>query len=417
MRGAGLPGVAESPAAWLRLALAMVLSTLGGVGMWSVVVVLPTVQTEFGVARGAASLLYTLTMLCFGVSGIAMGRLSDRFGVVIPVAVGSAMPGAGYLAAGEASTLWQFALAQGVLIGAGSAATFAPLLAHISLWFVRRRGIAVAIFASGSYLAGVVWPPVVEHFIATSGWCATYASIGAFCLATMLPLTLWLRRRPPLHDDPASAVPLRAKVPARAAALGLSPGALQLLLVLAGLGCCVAVSMPQVHLVAYCSDLGYGPARGTEMLSLMLACGIASRLLFGVICDRIGGLRTLLLGSSLQCVALFLFLPFDGLASLYVISALFGFFQGDIVPSNAIIVREYFDRAEAGARRHGDHRDAVRHGARRLALGRDLRPHRLVSRRVLERHRLESSQPVDRGVARAACVRATGARDRPARRT
>ncbi|HEX7328555.1 MAG TPA: MFS transporter [Casimicrobiaceae bacterium] len=349
-RGASAPGVAESPAAWLRLTVAMALSTLGGVGMWSVVVVLPTVQTEFGVARGAASLPYTLTMLCFGASGIAMGRLSDRFGIIVPVAVGSAMLGAGYLAAGEASTLWQFALAQGVLIGAGSAATFAPLLAHVSLWFVRRRGIAVAIFASGSYLAGVIWPPIVEHFIGTAGWRATYAGIGAFCLVTMLPLTLWLRRRPPLHDDHASSVPLRAKAPARAAALGLSPGTLQLLLVLAGLGCCVAMSMPQVHLVAYCSDLGYGPARGAEMLSLMLACGIVSRLSFGVICDRIGGLRTLLLGSSLQCVALLLFLPFDGLVSLYVISALFGLFQGGIVPSYAIIVREYFDRAEAGAR-------------------------------------------------------------------
>jgi MFS family permease len=108
--------------------------------------------------------------------------------------------------------------------------------------------------------------------------------------------------------------------------------------------------MPQVHLVAYCSDLGYGPARGAQMLSLMLACGIVSRLVFGGICDRIGGLRTLLLGSVLQGTALLLFLPFDGLVSLYVISALFGLFQGGIVPAYAIIVREFFDRSEAGAR-------------------------------------------------------------------
>jgi MFS family permease len=133
-------------------------------------------------------------------------------------------------------------------------------------------------------------------------------------------------------------------------ALGLSPNALQALLIVAGLACCVAMSMPQVHLVAYCGDLGYGAARGAQMLSLMLACGVVSRLVSGAICDRIGGLRTLLLGSVLQGTALLLFLPFDSLAQLFVVSALFGLFQGGIVPSYAIIVREHFPAAEAGGR-------------------------------------------------------------------
>ncbi len=137
--------------------------------------------------------------------------------------------------------------------------------------------------------------------------------------------------------------------------------------------------MPQVHLVAYCGDLGYGAARGAQMLSLMLACGIVSRLAFGLVSDRIGGLRTLLLGSGLQGVALLLFVPFDGLVSLYVIAALFGLFQGGIVPSYAIIVREHFAPTEAGARVGcGADGDTVRHGARRLDVGRDLRRDGLV---------------------------------------
>jgi len=340
-------GQVETPQAWLRLAVTLALSTIGGVGMWSVVVALPAVQAEFGVARGAASLPYTLTMVCFGLSGIALGRMSDRRGVMLPVAIGSVALALGYVAAASATSLWHYALAQGLLIGAGSAATFSPLLAHISLWFVRRRGIAVAIFASGNYLAGTLWPPVVEHFIQSAGWRQTYQGIAVFCLATMLPLTLLLRSKPPTHDGAPRAGSQGTGSPR---SLDLSPGALQALLVVAGLACCIAMSMPQVHLVAYCSDLGYGPARGAQMLSLMLGCGIVSRLAFGWICDRIGGLRTLLLGSMLQGVALVLFLPFDGLVSLYVISALFGLFQGGIVPSYAIIVREYFDRAEAGAR-------------------------------------------------------------------
>jgi MFS family permease len=125
---------------------------------------------------------------------------------------------------------------------------------------------------------------------------------------------------------------------------------LQGLLLVAGFACCVAMSMPQVHIVAYCSDLGYGPARGAQMLSVMLACGIVSRLTFGWISDRIGGLRTLILGSALQGLALLLFIPFNGLVSLYVISGMFGLFQGGIVPSYAIIIREYFSPKEAGTR-------------------------------------------------------------------
>jgi MFS family permease len=338
---------AESRYAWWRLVVSLALSTIGGVGMWSVVVALPAVQAEFAVARGEASLPYTMTMVGFGLASIGLGRLADRFGIIVPVIVGAVAMILGYFAAASATSLWWYALAQGLLIGAGSAATFAPLLAHVSLWFTRRRGIAVAVFASGNYLAGTVWPPVVQHFIASAGWRSTYFGIAVFCAATMLPLALLLRRPAPITELPLSGV---ARRPVVVHELGLSSRALLTLLIIAGLSCCVAMSMPQVHLVAYCADLGYGPARGAEMLSLMLACGIVSRISFGFIADRIGGLRTLLLGSSLQGVALLLFLPFNGLVSLYVISALFGLFQGGIVPTYALIVREYFPTHQAGER-------------------------------------------------------------------
>jgi MFS family permease len=339
----------ESRYAWARLAAALALMTIGGSGMYAITVVLPRVQADFGVDRADASLPYTFTMIGFGLGGILMGRLSDRYGVIVPVIIGALGLSAGFVAAGSAGSLWQFNLAQGLLIGLlGTAATFAPLVADISLWFTRRRGIAVAICISGNYLAGAVWPPVMQHFIEGSGWRQTYIGIGVFCLAAMLPLALVLRRRPPVPELPAAGS--LANVAGAEGTLGLSPGALQALLCVAGVACCVAMSMPQVHIVAYCGDLGYGPARGAEMLSLMLACGIVSRLASGWISDHIGGLRTLLLGSTLQGIALLLFLPFNGLVSLYLVSALFGLFQGGIVPSYALIVREHFTPREAGAR-------------------------------------------------------------------
>ncbi|HEY0855490.1 MAG TPA: MFS transporter [Albitalea sp.] len=341
----------DSRYAAFRLAVALALMTIGSSGMYVVAVVLPSVQAEFGVARADASLPYTLMMIGFGLGGILMGRLADRRGVMLPVLIGAGGLGAGFVAAGLAPNVGLFALAHGVLMGLlGSSATFAPLVADTSLWWVRRRGIAVAICASGNYLAGALWPPIVQHFVETVGWRDTYIGLGLFCLVSMPPLALLMRPRPPVAAAaPSSAASARAAgVTARP--FGLSLGQAQAMLCVAGVACCVAMSMPQVHIVAYCTDLGYGAARGAQMLSLMLACGIASRLISGLICDRIGGLRTLLLGSVLQGLALLLFLPFDGLVSLYVISALFGLFQGGIVPSYAIIVREHFPPAEAGAR-------------------------------------------------------------------
>jgi MFS family permease len=338
-------GLIDSGHAWLRLGVTVLLSTIGGVGMWSGVVALPAVEVAFGATRGEASLPYTLTMLGFGAGGILMGRLVDRFGAVLPMAGATLALGAGYVAAGNAQSLLQFALAHGLLIGVGSGATFAPLMADISHWFARRRGIAVAICAAGSYLAGTFWPPVVQHFIATAGWRATHVGIGLVCVATMLPLVAALRRRAPVHETAH-----QGRSAASPAALDLSPATLQGALAVAGVGCCVAMSMPQVHIVAYCGDLGYGVARGAEMLSLMLGCGIVRRIASGWIADGIGGLSTLLLGSALQGTALLLYLGFDSLPSLYVISALFGLFQGGLVPSYAIIVREYFPASEAGTR-------------------------------------------------------------------
>jgi MFS family permease len=339
----------DAAPAWIRLGLATLLSTIGGVGMWSVVVVLPAVQAEFGVARGEASLPYTLTMIGFAFGGVLMGRLADRFGVLIPLLLGAGALTAGYVASAYAASLWGVAIVHGLLIGMfGSSASFGPLLADISHWFLRRRGLAVAICASGNYLAGAIWPPVVQHFTETLGWRQAYIGVGLFCALTMPPLAFALRRRPPVQQpSPGSTA---GEPGAAAVKLGLSPSVLQALLVVAGLACCVAMSMPQVHIVAYCADLGYGVARGAEMLSLMLAFGIVSRVASGFIADRIGGLGTLLLGSTLQGVALLLYFFFDGLNSLYVISALFGLFQGGIVPSYAIIVREYFPSDEAGAR-------------------------------------------------------------------
>ncbi|HXF55900.1 MAG TPA: MFS transporter [Hyphomicrobiaceae bacterium] len=338
----GAASEADSTYAWVRLAASLLIGTIGSVGMWSVVVALPAVEAEFGAGRADASLPYTLAMVGFGAGTLIMGRLVDRLGIVLPLLGGALVLGLSFVASGLAGSLSIFA-ATNLLIGFGSSATFAPLLADISHWFKRQLGLAVAVCASGNYLGGALWPPIVQRLIEAYGWRTNQVVVGLVCIAAVLPLVLMLTRRLAAAHAASTDVAAGAN-----ASLGLDPRLLAGLLCLAGLSCCIAMSMPQVHIVAYCGELGYGVARGAEMLSLMLGFGIVSRIASGFMADRIGALATLLIGSVLQGSALLLYLLYDGLVPLYVISALFGLFQGGIVPMYAVIVREYFPRKLAG---------------------------------------------------------------------
>ena len=338
----------DSPQAALRLLVTLGLVVLGNSSMYVVSVVLPAVQSEFGIGRADASLPYTLMMVCLGLGGIWTGRLADRHGLTPILWCGALAVFGGFALAANAQSIWLFGLAHGILGLIGSSSTFAPLMADTALWWQKRRGIAVAICACGNYIAGAIWPPLVQHGITTIGWRHTYLLLGLVCGIGMFLLSLKMRAKPPIPKVSVATVSSTSDDSAQP--FGLRPSRAQLLLCTAGVACCVAMAMPQVHIVAYCTDLGYGAARGAEMLSLMLTCGIVSRLVSGLICDRIGGIKTLLLGSVLQGIALLAFLPFDGMVPLYVISATFGLFQGGIVPSYAIIVREHFSPKEVGER-------------------------------------------------------------------
>lgn len=288
---------------------------------------------------------YTLTMIGFALGNLVLGRAVDRFGVslsLIGAAFGIAL---GFCLATLSTSIALLSAAQ-FIVGFASAIGFGPLIADISHWFVRKRGIAVGLVASGNYLSGAFWPLVLAGMLQDSGWRSVYLFMAAVTVAGVIPLALALKRQVPdhVHATAEAASSLNAQ------SSGLSPRALQLLLGFAGIACCVAMSMPQVHIVSYCVDLGYGPAVGAEMLSLMLLGGVASRVVSGMLADRLGGVRTLLIGSALQCLALLLYLPSDAMVSLYVVSLVFGLSQGGIVPSYALIVREYMPARDAGAR-------------------------------------------------------------------
>lgn len=337
--------VTDSRYSWSRLAITLLVGTVINAGMWAIIVIMPAVESEFGGSRAMASLPYTLTMIGFATGNYVIGRAVDRFGITWSLIVATIVTALGYGVATLSTSLIMLSVAQ-LIVGFASAVGFGPLIADISHWFVRRRGIAVAITASGNYLSGAIWPLVLAGVLQDSGWRTVYLVLAAATIMVVIPLALTLQRGVP--EEVQAAAQQASTLNVRSS--GLSPRALQYLLGIAGIGCCVAMSMPQVHIVALCVGLGFGPAVGAQMLSLMLLGGVGSRIISGLLADRLGGVRTLLVGSVLQCIALFLYLPAGGMASLYLVSLVFGLSQGGIVPSYALIVREYMPAKEAGER-------------------------------------------------------------------
>ena len=309
------------------------------------VIVLPDIQQEFKIDRGTASIPFALTMVGFAIGNWVMGHVVDRYGINKTIILAATVNTAGYIAAMYVNNVYSLSILQ-FFIGLGTAAAFGPLIADTSHWFLKRRGIAVALIASGNYFSGAIWPPLFNSTLQSDGWRDVYWILALSTVFIMIPLSFLLTKK--ISEETARISDAASSD--KRQNVSISPKALTILLSIAGIGCCVAMSMPQVHIVAFCIDLGFGPAVGAEMLSLMLIGGIISRLINGILADKLGGVYTLLIGSTLQCIALFLYLPFDGLVSLYIVSLVFGLSQGGIVPSYAIIIREYLPGVDAGTR-------------------------------------------------------------------
>ena len=339
----------------------------------------------------------------FGLGGVIMGKITDRLGIVPAMAVSIAFLTGSYVLAGLSTALWQFIVIS-FLMGLGTSATFAPLMTEASHWFERYRGLAVTIVASGNYIAGTFWPPLINWSTQAYGWRATHFGIAIACGVLMTILLLVLRQvmGGSAARDHANALPPRVD-------LKLSANTLTVLLCIASISCCVAMSMPQVHIVSYCGDLGYGVARGAEMLSIMMAFGIVSRIGSGFLADRFGGMVTLMIGSVAQAIALFFYLFFTSLPSLYLISA----HVRPVPGRHRAELCHHRARDDAGERgrhpgRHRDHRVRHRDVLWRLGIRRHLRYDRLLCRGVRQWLCLEPGQYRDCADALAAQPAAAG---------
>ena len=328
---------------WIRLILLFTIGVIGTVGMWSVVVVMPAIEKEFNIDRGQASLLYATTMVGFGLGNFLIGKIIDKFGLKLPIIFAIIILVSSYLIAMISTEFWHLLILQ-IFMGTAAAHFFGPSMADIGNFFEKRRGLAVAIIASANYVAGAFWPLVISYFLEFTTWKQVYLYIGIICIVVMFPIALYLKNNVANNES-------NNKFGSETNTLNnLSPNTLQILLILAGIGCCLAMAMPQVHIVALCVERGFGLSIGAEILAVMLFSGMISRVGFGFLSDKIGPVYTLFIGSLLQMLSLVFFLPFDSQLSLYIVSLMFGLSQGGIVPAYAMIIRKYLPIEQVGER-------------------------------------------------------------------
>jgi MFS family permease len=336
----------ETAVSWRIAVASMVIISIGWGAPYLIAVALKPMAADLGAGRSIPSLASSLTQLGIGVGGIFMGWWADRVGAMWTALAGSIMIGAGAIVASGGAE-WQLYIGYGAMIGLlGGAGLFAPLMTNTSRWFDAKRGTALAVVASGQQVAGACWPLVFRYALDRTDWRTALFWYGVLVLCVVPALCLLLRHRPPV---PATAAPARGAA-GRARPPEFASNLVQAVLCAAIVCCCVAMALPLAHLVAFCSDLGYAPARGAEMLTLLLVAAFLSRMLWGRMSDRIGGLRTILIGSAAQALFLACYLFVDSLVALYAVSAAFGIGFGGIIPSYVLAIRELFPGGEAGWR-------------------------------------------------------------------
>ena len=338
----------DSRQAWLRLFLVFTMSVLGTAGMWSVVIIMPSIQNEFQLDRAASTYPYVTTMFGYGFGNVIIGRMLDKIGIKKPIIFALSLLITSYLLSTLANNILWLSIIQ-FFLGFSAAAFFGPMMADISKYFNKRKGLAVSLVASGQHLCGAIWPFIIKDFLIEGDWRNAHLFIALIC-SIFIPILFYFIGNKSPNSKNNILVLEEIKNTNSNLKLPISNQRVQTLLMIAGIFCCVAMAMPQVHIVPLCIDSGFGLGVGTEILSFMLFAAVTSRVLFGLLSDKIGPIQTLILGSALQAISLSMFLPFDSQLSLYIVAIFFGLSQGGIVPIYAVIISKFLPANEVAER-------------------------------------------------------------------
>lgn len=337
----------ETRGSWAAACLALVILAVGYGAPLVAVVGLEPIQASLHSDRAVVALAGAIAWVGTGLGGILMGWVAERIGIRATTSIGAVATAAG-LALASIGHVWALYVGHGLLIGLiGNGALYAPLLVYVSRWFDQRRGTALALISSGQYVAGIVWPTAFEWGIARYGWQATMAGFGMAALVLILPISLFFLAPAP---EPVVRPVRQASLAQRSRVLGLPPNVVQAMLCVASFLCCVPMSLPASHLVAFCSSLGIPPEQGAAMLSVLLGCAFFARQFWGWVGDRFGGLRAVFLGTLCMVLAVAAFTMTKNEAGLFAVAAAYGLGFAGIIPSYALTVRALFPSYEASWR-------------------------------------------------------------------
>jgi MFS family permease len=346
-RGQAPADTIENRASWVvaLAALGIMSVTLGA--PFIVIVALRQISAELDSARSVVALCASLSWLGAAFGGTIMGRVAERVGAKATVIFGALMVALGLVVAASGGPV-ALLVGHGVFIGLlGNGAINSPLYVYVGRWFDRRLGSAIALISSGAYVAGVLWPELFQFAIADIGWRTTMLAFAAFEAVVVVPAAALLLRAPPRRELMATAAHAGG-APRRV--FGKPSALITSLLLAASFTCCVTMSMPQTHLVAFCGDLGISAVTSAAMLSVLLASAFMSRQFWGWVADRMGGLQASLGASAVQAVAMTGFLITQNEAGLFFVSAVFGLGFSGIVPGYVVAIRQLYPASEAATR-------------------------------------------------------------------
>jgi MFS family permease len=337
----------ETRASWVVAVVALIILAVAYGAPLMTAVALRPIAADLGTPRSDPALASSFSYLGAGLGGILMGRLAESLGVRRIVMFGAVMISLGMLLSASGGLLTLY-LGHGVLMGLfGASCMFSPLMTYVSRWFDRRRGTAIALISSGQYIAGVVWPSVIQIGVARIGWRHTMMGFGLLVACGILPLAAVFLQPPPQAPEP-NLPHFGSSIGSRVA--GLPPNLTMALLSLAIFSCCMTMAIPTQHMVAFCSDIGIGATHGALMLSVLLGCAFLARQFWGWLSDRIGGVHTILFASTAQAMAMTGFLLTQDEIGLFTVSAAFGLGYAGLIPSYVLAVRALYPVQEASWR-------------------------------------------------------------------
>jgi len=323
--------------AWLMVAVctAMVAMAFGAIG--TVAVFLEPLAAEFGWPRADVSAAYSVATVATGLGGIAMGYIADRMPVRRVALLGALVPGLAFVFLSALQTTRELYVLYALMGLAGIGAIMAPLNSLASLWLARNPGLAIGIVSAGGAVGQGLVPYFARTVIVSEGWRQAYLTLGLLFIAVMLPLALLLR------DAPPRAFGIQA-----GNSIAQSRVKLLALLSLAAALCCVCMGTPLVHVVTLGSDRGLAGGDAAGLLAVLMIGGMAGRILFGRLADRVGSLQTYIASSAGQTALAFLFPYAVSGAQLYVLSALFGLVFSGAMTSFLTCAREYAPAGRTG---------------------------------------------------------------------